>query len=337
MTGNRPTPQEGRVSATPDNAKPQEPRRAAWSSRKPAHAALFYVGCYLTVSLIGGQVVAWLARSATGQYGVGTGTIMLNGVSAAVTLIGAAVLLISLLLVLSICRLQMSPGRETIWIAAMLVVFAAVRPAVFAFVGKWMGHPVAGKHLAETLSVMPGQLLLGNTALIVWASFLGRLVSRIIREGKLILPVAVVACIADIITVFWGIVAHVSKTSPEVVETFSAVAPVVPPPNVSAPILSAVGIGDFLFYALFLAVALRYAMRPTATMWATFAVMLVAPIAFYLYPSATGMPGLPLIGAAALWANWRFLRFTAEEKQALSLAGMLVLLAAFVLWMALHR
>jgi len=326
MTGNRPTPQEGPVSDIPVGTDVHAFRPVSWSKRRPALAAFVYVLCYLAVAVLGGVAVT-LVRPPVAA-------------AAVVTIIGAAVLLISLLLVLSICRLSMDPGRELTWVMGMSVLFSLVRPSVYTFLGKLLGSPAAGAHITRDLSavVSPGAaLLLGNAVLIVWASFLGKLVSRVIREGKLILPVAVVASIADIITVFWGIVAHVSKTSPEVVETFSAAAPVVPPPNVSAPILSAVGIGDFLFYAMFLAVALRYAMRPTATMWATFAVMLVAPIAFYYYPSATGMPGLPFIGAAALWANWRYLRFTGEEKRALALAGMLVLLAAFVLWMALHR
>lgn len=295
----------------------------AWSSRRPARAALVYLLCYLGVAVIGADVVASLpSRLAAGVV---------------VTLLGAAVLLISLLLVLTICRLPMSAGREAVWIIGMSVLFALVRPAVFAFLGKWTGHPAAGRRIAEALSVVPGQLLLGNAVLIVWAGFLGRLVSRLIREGKLLFPVAVVAAIADIITVFWGVVAHVSKTAPEVVQTFSAAAPIAPPPNVTAPILSAVGIGDFLFFAVFLAVAIRYAMRPAAAMWATFAVMLIAPLAYYFYPDATGMPGLPLISAAALWANWRHIQFTREEKRALAFAGAFVLAAVIGLWAVFHR
>jgi hypothetical protein len=305
----------------------------AWSSRRPAQSALVYLACYLAIALIGGELVAWLAGHTAAPlpwpFGSLTGLV--------VTLIGAAVLLISLLLVLAICRLSLSAGREALWIIAMTLLFALVRPAVFALLGRWTGHPAAGLRVAAALSAMPGQLLLGNAVLIVWAGFLGRLVSRLIREGKLLFPVAVVAAIADIITVFWGIVAHVSKTAPEVVQTFSAAAPIALPPGVAAPILSAVGIGDFLFLAVFLAIAIRYAMRPAATLWATFAVMLIAPLAYYLYPDATGMPGLPFISAAALWANWRYLRFTGEEKRALAFAGVFVLAAAIGLWAVFHR
>ncbi len=309
----------------PETKAPQSPAQAAWSARRPGRAAAVYLLSYLGVAIVGGGVVPAI------RHPLAAGVV--------VTIIGAAVLLISLLVLLSICRLPMTPRRELAWIVGMLVLFSFVRPAVFAFLGKLLGFPATGAHIAKTLGVLPppGQLLLGNAVLIVCAAFLGKLVSRIIREGKLLFPVAIVASLADVITVFWGVVAHVTRTAPEVVQTFSASAPVAPPPNVSAPILSAVGIGDFLFVALFLALAVRHAMRPTATLWATFALMLVAPLAFLISPSAAGMPGLPFISAAALWANWRHLEFTREEKRALSLAGAIVVAAALGLWVVFHR
>ncbi len=292
-----------------------------------------YIICYLAIALIGGEAVAWLA---------GRATVPLYVTGIVVTLVGAAVLLTSLLLVLSICRLRMSPGIEFAWVVCMLLLFSLVRPSLYAFVGRWLGHPAGAMQISKTLSALvpPSMaLLLGNAMLVVWAAFLGKLVSRVIREGKLLLPVAVVASLADIITVFWGVVAHVTKTAPEIVETFSAATPVAPPPGVAAPILSAVGIGDFLFLALFLTMTLRYTMRPISTMWATFALMLVAPLAFLVWRSAPGMPGLPFISAAALWANWRHIEFTREEKRALIFTGVIVLGLALVvgLWLVFHR
>ncbi len=305
---------------------PRDEPAQAWSARRPERAALIYIACYLAVAAIGGASAGFIRPAA------------LAGI--VVTLLGGTVLLISLLLVLSLCRLSIKPRREAAWVVAMLVLFSLVRPSVYTFLGKLVGLSAGGAHIAKELSaVVPpaADLVLGNTVLIVWAAFLGRLVSRIIREGKLILPVAVVASIADVITVFWGVVAHVSKTAPEVVETFSASAPVVPPPNVAAPILSAVGIGDFLFLAVFLSVTTRYGMRPAATMWATFAMMLIAPIAFWISPGLTGMPGLPFLSAAALWANRRHIHFTAEEKRALAVGGIVVVVMSAAVWTLFHR
>jgi hypothetical protein len=251
-----------------------------------------------------------------------------TALAAALTGVAAVALALSLLMVLSLCRIRMRPAAELSWILAMAVIFALVRPSVVAFVGRWIGHQEAGERLAQALSVVPGPALLGNIVLIIWATFLGRLVSRVVREGKLILPVAVVASLADIITVFWGVVARVTDTAPEVAEAFSASAPVAVPAGVQAPILTMVGIGDFLFLALFLALTLRHSMQPVRTMWATFALMLLAPLAFLVEEAATGLPGLPFLAAAVLWANWRHLDYTREEKRALAVVGLLVALSA---------
>ncbi len=296
---------------------------APWSRRRPKRAAAVYLLCYLLIALAGGILVAALPS--------------LPAKVVLVTIVAVATLALSLLLLLSICRLPMRPRTEVAWILALTLIFCLARPAVFAIIARLLGHPAAGRRLAELLTILPGQELLGNAALILWAAFLGKLVSRIVREGKLFLPVALVASLADIITVFWGPVREVTEAAPEVAQAFSASAPVAPPPEVAAPILAAVGIGDFLFIALFLAAALHHSMAAVKTMWAVFAVMLLAPFAFFIWPADYGLPGLPFVAAAVLWANWRHLKFTREERRALAFAGALVLAAALGLWVVLHR
>ena len=311
------------MSAAAEQKSEGSARPLRWSAHRPGQAAIAYALSYLLLAAGGGVLAARI-----------TSPLVLI---ALVTALAAAAMALSLLLVLSVCRLSLSPGGEVVSIFAMIVVFCLVRPSVFVLLGRWLGRPQAGIGLADLLSVIPHQELLGNIALILWAAFLGRLVSRIIREGKLLLPVAVVASLGDTITVFWGFVAHVSKTAPEVAQTFSASAPVQPPPGLPAPILSAVGIGDFLFLALFLAVALRHSMQAPKALWAALVLTLLAPLFFLIWPQAPGLPGLPFISAAVLWANWRHLEFTRDEKRALILVGALVLAAALALWAVLRR
>jgi hypothetical protein len=294
----------------------------AWSRRHPVGAAIAYGLCYLAVATVGGLLVGMVAYRAA--------------LTVLVTAVGVGTLALTLLMVLSLCRVEMRSGAEAGWMAAALVAFCLARPGVFAIAGRWLGLP-AGATLAERLSVLPAQALLGNLALIVWAVFLGRLVSRVIREEKMILPVAVVASIADIVTVYWGVVAKVSQQAPEVVEAFSAAAPVKPPPGIPAPILTSVGIGDFLFIALFLAAAVRYSLDAARSMWLVFASMLVAMVAFLIWPQALGMPGLPFISAGILLANWRHLRYSVEEKRALVVAGVVVAAVLVGIWMIARR
>jgi hypothetical protein len=311
------------VTAEVETTQPDDARPAPWSRRRPKRAAAVYILCYLLIAMAGGMLAAAVPSLAA--------KVVL------VIIAAVATLALSLLLVLSICRLPMRPRTEVAWILTMTLIFCLARPTVFAITARLLGYPAAGSRLAALLTILPGQELLGNAALILWAAFLGKLVSRIVREGKLFLPVALVASLADIITVFWGPVKQVTETAPEVAQTFSASAPIAPPPGVPAPILAAVGIGDFLFLALFLAAALRHSMAAVKTMWAVFAVMLLAPFAFFVWPSDHGLPGLPFVAAAVLWANWRHLKFTREEKRALAFAGALVAVAALAIWTLLRR
>jgi putative flippase GtrA len=315
MTGKTPVRGTGaEVTGEAETTQTGAEARPAWSASHPRQAILVYLISYAVIALAGARLVAVLSSPIA--------------LGAAVTGVAGAALAASLLLVLSLCRVRMRPAAELGWVLAMTFVFAMARPSVFQAAGRLLGQPAIGERAALALSFLPASVLLGNVALIVWATFLGRLVSRLIREGKLILPVAVVASVADIVTVFWGVIAHVSETAPEVAEAFSTSAPVEAPPGIAAPILSMVGIGDFLFLALFLAVALRYSFQPTKTVWATFGLMLLAPLGFFVVPAATGLPGLPFISAAVLWANWRHLDYTREEKKALAVAGVLVVVLA---------
>lgn len=311
------------MTAETEATEESQPRDLSWSPRNPARAAAAYAAAYLVVALLGAAVVAILDSPIV--------TVLV------VTLAAAVVLLLSLLMVLSLCRIRLGAAAEVGWMLGAVVVFCFSRPVVFAIVGRWLGAQAAGERLETSLSIIPGQALVGNLALIIWAVLLGRLVSRIIKEGKLLLPVAVVASVADIFTVFWGVVKEVGEKAPEVVEAFSAQAPVAPPPEMAAPILTAVGIGDFLFLALFLSVALRYSMNASGALWATFALMLVAPLAFMIWPEATGLPGLPFISLAVLGVNWRYLKFTPDEKRSLRIAGVLVAVAAVGLWAMLRK
>ncbi len=305
------------------SAETQREDNNPWSRRRPKQAAVVYMLAYMLVAVVGGWMTGQIARS--------------PALPLAITIVAAMVLLFSVLLVLSVCRFQLGAAGETLAVALVSILFAIVRPSVFAFIGRWVGAPVAGQQLARMIPALPGQELLGNIVLIVWAAFMGRLVSRIIREGKLLLPVTVVAAIVDTFTVFWGVVAHVQEKAPEVAQAFSASAPVEVPEGVWAPILAAVGIGDFLFLSVFLAVTIRFAMRPVKTMWAAYAVMLVAPLAFSIIPSATGLPGLPFLMIAALWANRGHFNYTKEEKRALGFTALLVMVVVFALWVVFHR
>ena len=306
---------------TSEGSPPQTRQR--WSERHATGAAPVYVIVYVAISFTGAHLSSLRLPIAAAAL------------VPLLTWIG--ILLFSLLLVLSISRLKLSLRADLGWMILMLTLFLLARPQIIQIAAKALGHEAQGRRIADVLNLFPGQQILANIALILWAIFLGRLVSRVIREGKLLLPVAVVASVADIVTVFYGAVRHLSEKAPAVVEAFSAQTPVAPPPNVTVPILFFVGIGDFLFMAVFMTILARYAMNPVKAMWAAFAAMLIAPVPFIIWQGLVGMPGLPFISAAVLVTNWRYLRFDREEVRALGFAAALVIAVAAAAWVILRR
>ena len=320
------------MSDTPEpevtaEAAPALPPPRRWSQRQPLAAAIVYALLYLAVALAGGA------------FGMGARPSTLTMV--VVTLAGIATTGLPLLLVLGLCRLRLTAAGEAGLCLLLTLVLLVVRPELLAMLaGLFRLHPSRLAFLAwwPHLPNWPLTGALGSLVLMVWAAFLGRLVSRVVREGKLLLPVAAAASMADVVTVFWGVVAAAQQQAPKVVEALSAQAPVKPPEGMVAPVLTSIGMGDFLFLAVFMMVILRYAMNPDKTIWVVFAAMVVAPIAFIIVPGLPGLPGLPFISAAVLIVNWRYLDFTKDEKRSLAIAaGLAALMIAGLAVMLIRR
>jgi hypothetical protein len=295
------------VSATEEAHVPA----ARWSERWPRRAVLTYVAAYVAAAAAGGVLVHlhYLPRPA---------------LVVLVTVIGTVATALSLLFVLSLCRVRLTGWAEAALLLPTTIVFLLARPEVTIRLAFVLQVPPKLLMASAPLFMWRGQDLVGNIALIVWAVLIGRLVSRIIKEGKLLLPVAVVASLVDIFTVFWGFVGKVVDRAPAVGQAFSAQAPAVAvAEKVNAPILTYIGMGDFLFIALFLSVALRSAMPAGRVMWAAFVSMFAAAVVLALW-NPPGIPGVPFISAAVLLVTRRHFVFTREEKRALIVAGVVV-------------
>jgi hypothetical protein len=169
--------------------------------------------------------------------------------------------------------------------------------------------------------------LAGDALLVIAAVFAGRLVSRMLREPSILVPVAVVAAAVDFWGVYWGFVAHVSKVAPKVAQSFSAPVPQIANMPVQVPMVGAVGIGDFLFLALFVAALYRLGLSLKRTFWALVIALTAGPTLafvisrFVFHYELKALPGLPFIGLAVLAANWRQVRPSREERVALLYAA----------------
>lgn len=170
--------------------------------------------------------------------------------------------------------------------------------------------------------------MLADVALIIGAGLFGALASLIVREKDLLLPVALTAVIVDVWGVYWGFVAEVTKTAPQIASSLSAAVPVAAKAMVPVPVLGSVGIGDFAFCGLFLSVVWRFGLewRPTLA-YIVLAVSLGPMVAMGL-PALFGysldtLPGLPFIAIAVVGASRRHLQVPRAMKFALLYTALL--------------
>ena len=210
------------------------------------------------------------------------------------------------------------------WDAALAILLGGV--TVLARLPAATGWPLPWGAMARALhtlltSQVPAQGLaqvLGDIVLVLAAVFLGRVLSYLVREGKLLAPLAVVAAMVDIYTVFSGFVHVLLTSAPEVVRQLSASVPAAA--GVAAPrlVTYTVGVGDFIFTAMFFTAIARFGMNRGATWWALFFVFLSVGAMWRLLGAVgvpiQALPGLVFVALAVILANWEHFRYTRHEQ-----------------------
>ena len=170
-------------------------------------------------------------------------------------------------------------------------------------------------------------LLLGLTITLAFG-FFGILLSRIIREPNVLLPVALVAMPIDYLGAMTpiGFTQNAVATNPALVRALS-----VPVPSVGGggqhhggihPI-AFIGPGDALFMAFFFAVVLRLDLNVRGTFWWMYG-LLTATMLLVLF-SDVNIAALIPMGLAVLIANGQSFKLKREEVFATLYAGLLIL------------
>jgi hypothetical protein len=173
---------------------------------------------------------------------------------------------------------------------------------------------------------------------LISCGFLGRLLSRMIKDANMLLPIAVVLLIVDIFTVYAGPTGEALEKAPELVEKLSVGLPEMgsaagPEGGKGLAYLGGAGLGDFIFLGLFLAAAWRYNLRFNRTFWLIFALMAVTMLGLLLVPVLPGVPMLPAIAIAFIIANVGAFDFSRQEKLYLlvGVVFVLILVGAYLL------
>lgn len=213
---------------------------------------------------------------------INLGSPLLNYLNSIVASVVFAVL--SVLLVLQVARVHLRPLNE---------VFAGVLAA-----GAWQAADW-GAGRGDVLRLYLGPA--GNLAFIFLCLMAGRLLSRILREPNLLLPVGVVAILADIFTVAVGPTAKVLEKAPGLFEKLSVGLPAAgsaagPAGAQGLTMVAGMGLGDFIFLALFLTAAARFAFPLGRGGW-FIAVPVCLALATVLVLWGLGVPivGIPLL------------------------------------------
>ena len=178
-----------------------------------------------------------------------------------------------------------------------------------------------------------------SLALLLVATFFGLLVSRLIRHANMIGPIGVMVALIDIWGVlFNGIVSQLltSKATKGLAHAAMASGPKLGAAGVKYGLgLPDVGIGDYLFLALFLGLLVRFGMNWRASAWWMGAGIALALLAIVLLPFVPALPGLLFIGLGAVLPNLRYFRFTRDERFALLYAGVFVVILTIGLYFGL--
>lgn len=174
----------------------------------------------------------------------------------------------------------------------------------------------------------PFFVLFGQSlAVTLGCTFLGILLSRIIREPNVLLPVALVAMPIDYLGAMtsFGFTAHMVAQHPNFVKHVSVQVPGVgSATHHGLTPIGFIGPGDILFVAFFLAVVLRLDMNVRGTFWWIYG-LLTATMIFVLSPWGINIAALVPMGLAVLIANYKYFKLKREEVFATLYAAILVL------------
>jgi len=171
---------------------------------------------------------------------------------------------------------------------------------------------------------------LTSLLMVLAASAFGCLVSLILREPNILLPVAGLSAYVDIWTVLLGPTSFAVEKAPQLV---SAVSVAMPAPGGTAAgfgVLSYVGPADFIFFAMFLAAAYRLKMEPRRTFWVSLPVLTLGMAAVVSGLFHTGLPALILIGLSVIVANYKHFKPTRDEYIAMAIVALILAAAIAV-------
>ncbi len=224
---------------------------------------------------------------------------------------------------LALATVQLRP--RSVVAALLTVLFVLGLGITFAFIRPHRDWP-----LAVNIPLVVLQKLMMGVCITLGCAFFGILLSRIIREPNVLLPVALVAMPIDYLGAMTpiGFTQNAVAQNPKLVQALSVPVPAVGGGAAHAGVLQPIafiGPGDALFMAFFFAVALRLSLNVRGTFWWTYG-LLTATMLIVLLTDVNVAALIPM-GLAVVIANFRFFKLKRDEVFAtLYAAGFILIL-----------
>lgn len=206
-------------------------------------------------------------------------------------------------------------------------------PLALSFVILGAVIQVGGTILARKIGVGLGAAALGafsQSGLMIWCLGLGALLTSLLKEKNLVIPVAVFLAAFDLFLVFSpiGVTNQILKARPDAFQSMAYVVPKALSNPTYGPVSPGayVGPADLLFIAMFFVAIYRFHLRAKQTL-----LWLIPAVAIYMF--LVGAFGIPLpamvpIGLTVFIVNFKEFKLAKEEWQAT--IGLAVLMLALL-------
>ncbi len=220
--------------------------------------------------------------------------------------------------------------RKSLAVAALISIAAIVPsiiiPLLVRMHPEWpIWGPMGPRYKAYRgmLRLVPGE---DSLIMVTAAVSIGVGISRLVKEFKMLLPIAVMLAVVDLYVVFGGGLVtqaqHGSPVAAHLMNSLTVQLPTVHPARGVAPMQLAVGFADYLFIGLFFACFAKFKAPAKKTFLVLFAVL-----AGYMMVVAfrnIALPALVPIGVVVIGMHIKRFEYKRDELFALLYAGIIV-------------
>ena len=214
-----------------------------------------------------------------------------------------------------------------IWIEHYISVH---NPKVFVPNSSYFLHLLAiGKNIGSKFVMSLPQRGIINFLIITLCFSFGSLLSYIVKEKNLLVPVMLCCAFIDIWTCTVGFVNKTIAKAPEIVSGVSTGVSMMGGSKILGVNLATIGPGDFIFASLVFAVVNRFNMKPKRTFWFMF-IFLTLGMLLIVLGILPFLPALVCVALGTLISNYKEFNMSKQEKISVAIVFVLLLIIMFI-------